>query len=187
MASGGSTHSRVTTIGAVMHHAYDDFVLTEPEVLAVFDDLRLGVEIPLCPLLVIQATHDQIIDVRDVDSLVVRYADGGADVMYVRDRLSEHITLMILGMPTKLAWLDKRFAGVDAPVTTRTRIVTSLALSPRAWPGFARMLGAAAKTAVGRAGYAPITVTQGPENPHAAQRRCGRSSRPDQHPLSVQL
>ena len=162
----------MTTIGAVMHHAYDDFddyldspladVLAEPEVLAVFDDLRLGVETPQCPLLVVQATHDQIIDVRDVDSLVASYVDGGADIMYVRDRLSEHITLMILGMPTMLAWLDKRFADVDAPVTTHTRTVTSLALSPRAWPGFARMLGAAAKTAVGLAGYAPITITQGP-------------------------
>ena len=150
----------MTTVGAIVRYAFDDFddfvdppladVLAEPEVLAVFDDLRLGVETPQCPLLVVQSTHDQIIDVVDVDSQVERYVEGGADVVYVRDRVSEHISLMVLAMPAMLAWLERRFT--DAPVTTGTRTVTSLALSPRAWPGFVRMLGSAAKAVVGRAG-----------------------------------
>ena len=71
---------------------------------------------------------------------------------YVRDRLSEHISLMVLGMPAMLAWLERRFQHDPAPVTTRTWTVTSIALSPRLWPGFVRMLAAAAKTATGRAG-----------------------------------
>lgn len=151
---------QMTTVEAVVRHAYDDFddyldtpladVLALPEVLGVFDDLRLGERAPTCPVLVVQSTHDQIIDIDDVDALVEKYADGGADVRYLRDRLSEHISLMVLGLPQMLAWLEERFEGGPAPTGTAT--VTSLALSPRSWGGFARMLAAAARTAVGRAG-----------------------------------
>lgn len=151
----------MSTVEAVVRYAFDDFddyldppladVLAEPDVLEVFDDLRLGVEIPRCPLLVVQSVNDQIIDIDDVDSQVERYVEGGADVSYVRDRLSEHISLMVLGLPAMLAWLDQRFAGVD-PVATGTRTVPSLALSPRTWPGFVRMLASAGKTVIGRAG-----------------------------------
>ncbi|MBU1801464.1 MAG: lipase family protein [Actinobacteria bacterium] len=152
----------MTTVEAVVRYAFDDFddfvdppladVLAEPEVIEVFDDLRLGVTAPQCPVLVLQSVHDQIIDVADVDGQVARYVEAGVEVSYLRDRLSEHISLMILGLPTMLTWLERRFQQDPAPVTTRTRTVTSTALSPRAWPGFVRMLGAAAKTATGRAG-----------------------------------
>ena len=68
---------------------------------------------------------------------------------YVRDRASEHVTLMILGLPRMLDWLQARFEGREAPTGTDT--VASVALSPRAWFGFLRMLGAVAKTVVGSA------------------------------------
>lgn len=151
---------QLTTMGAVLRYAYDDFddyldapladVLATPEVLEVFNDLRLGNRIPGCPVLVAQSVHDQMIDVADVDAFVERYVDGRAEVLYLRDRLSEHISLMILGLPTMLGWLDDRFAGKVPETGIRT--VTSLATSPRSWPGFARLLLGAAKAAVGRAG-----------------------------------
>ena len=152
----------MTTVEAVVRFAFDDFddfvdppladVLAEPEVIEVFDDLRLGRAAPRCPVLVVQSVHDQIIDVDDVDAQVARYVEAGVEVSYLRDRLSEHISLMILGLPAMLTLLERRFQDDPVPITTRTRTVTSVALSPRAWPGFARMLAAAAKTATGRAG-----------------------------------
>jgi pimeloyl-ACP methyl ester carboxylesterase len=152
----------MTTVEAVVRYAFDDFddfvdppladVLAEPEVIEVFDDLRLGGTAPQCPVLVLQAVHDQIIDVADVDGQVARYVAAGVEVSYVRDRLSEHLSLMVLGLPAMLTWLERRFQPDPAPVTTRTRTVTSVALSPRTWPGFARVLVAAARTTVGRAG-----------------------------------
>lgn len=150
----------MTTVRAVLRFAYDDFdsylkvpladTLATPEVLEVFDDLRLGTATPACPLLVLQAVHDPIIDVRDVDAQVSRYVDGGAQVTYVRDRLSEHISLMILGLPRMLDWLERCFDG--HPPAAGTRTVTSVALSPKTWPGFVRLLGPAARTVVGAAG-----------------------------------
>ncbi|MDO9454800.1 lipase family protein [Nocardioides sp.] len=152
----------LTTVAAVVRYAFDDFddfvdppladVLAEPEVIEVFDDLRLGLTAPQCPILVLQSVHDQIIDVADVDAQVARYVEAGVEVSYVRDRLSEHISLMVLGLPAMLTWLEKRFQDDPEPVTTRTRTVTSIALSPRTWPGFVRMFTAAARTAIGRAG-----------------------------------
>lgn len=151
----------MTTVGAVVRYAFDDFddyidapladLLATPEVLEVFSDLRLGHHIPTCPLLVLQAVHDQIIDVIDVDDQVERYVQGGATVRYVRDRLSEHIVLMILGMPATLGWLEQRFRGEVEPATGTTTVL-SVALSPKAWPGFARLLASAAMTVLGRAG-----------------------------------
>lgn len=150
----------MSTVEAVVRYAFDDFddyidapladVLARPEVLEVFDDLRLGMHAPACPLLVVQAVRDQIIDVRDIDSLVQRYVDAGVEVRYVRDRLSEHISLMVIGLPAMLDWLADRFERESAPGGTAT--VLSLGISPRAWVGYVRMLGSAGKTALGRAG-----------------------------------
>ncbi len=152
----------MTTVEAVVRFAFDDFdhfvdppladVLAEPEVVEVFNDLRLGHSAPQCPVLVVQSVHDQIIDVADVDGQVARYLEAGVEVSYLRDRLSEHISLMVLGLPAMLTWLERRFAHHPAPATTRSRTVISLALSPRAVPGFVRMVVAATKTATGRAG-----------------------------------
>lgn len=152
----------MSTVEAVVRYAFDDFddfldqpladVLAEPEVLEVFDDLRLGETAPRCPVLVVQSVHDQIIDVRDVDGQVARYVEAGVDVSYVRDRFSEHLSLMVLGLPAMLGWLERRFTDDPRPVGNRTRTVTSMALSPRAWPGFVQVLAGAAKTVVGRAG-----------------------------------
>nr|WP_271211724.1 lipase family protein [Rhodococcus wratislaviensis]GLK37896.1 putative lipase [Rhodococcus wratislaviensis] len=128
----------MSTVGAVARFARDDFddytdipladVLATPEVLEVFDDIRLGGRIPQCPLLVVHPIHDQIICVDDVDRQVERYVEGGAHVTYVRDRLSEHLSLMVISAPTVLEWLTDRFDGKPLPAAG-TSTVWSIALS----------------------------------------------------------
>ena len=157
----------MTTTEACVRYSLDDFddyldapladVLALPEVLHVFDDLRLGHHAPTCPLLVVQSRWDQIIDVDDVDSQVQRYVDRGADVLYLRDGASEHISLMLLGFPVMLDWLVRRFeehatppADVPAIRSTGTRDHLSLALRPSSWQGFVGMGASAARTVLGR-------------------------------------
>lgn len=149
---------RSSTLAAVIHHRHHDFddyldapladVLATPEVLHVFDDLRLGQRIPTCPILMTQATHDQIIHVEDVDGQQQRYVEGGAKVRYVRDRTSEHLSLHPLALPLMINWMDDRFAGRPAPSGTRT--VFSVALSLRALWGYVGMATAAVRTVAGR-------------------------------------
>ena len=132
---------RSSTIFAIARLANDDFdsyidapladVLALPEILEVFEDLRLGQRTPNCPLFVVQAVHDQIISVDDVDGQVRRYIDGGAHVTYVRDRLSEHILLMPIAAPATLKWLEDRFARRPLP-TGKITTVLSMAFSPSA-------------------------------------------------------
>jgi pimeloyl-ACP methyl ester carboxylesterase len=139
----------LSTTSAVLRHRNDDFddylevpladVLARPEVLHVFNDLRLGHRTPDCPLLVVQAVHDQIIDVQDVDDLVNRYTEGGATVQYVRDRSSEHIAMMVIAYPLMMSWLEARFTSAPAPTGMST--VRSLAFSRKAWRGYAGMIG----------------------------------------------
>lgn len=147
-----------STVGAILGYRGDDFdhyldapladVLATPEVLHVFEDLRLGHHRPDCPLLVVHGVHDQIIHVDDVDGQVARYVEGGAHVRYVRDRCSEHLLLLPIAMPMMLGWIDDRFEGRPAPEGTAT--VLSVALSPRAVLGYLGMAAAAVRTVLGR-------------------------------------
>ena len=88
-----------------------------PAVRHVFEETKLGKATPRPPVLIVQAVHDNIISVDDVDQLVKTYADAGAEVTYHRDRFCEHILLHPLSAPMTLRWLRDRFAG--RPVSER--------------------------------------------------------------------
>lgn len=130
----------MTTVRAVAllaRHDLDDYLeipladlLALPEIVQVFHDIQPGRTAPATPLLVVQAVHDQIIAVDDVDGQVDRYNASGAHVTYLRDRLSEHISLHPLSTPLTLDWLTDRFVGrpVDEP-STRTVWSTAFSLS----------------------------------------------------------
>jgi Secretory lipase len=66
---------------------------------------------PSPPVLIVQAVHDPIISVDDIDALVSTYSRGGAQVTYHRDRFCEHLLLHPLSAPMTLRWLRDRFAG----------------------------------------------------------------------------
>ncbi|MEU6562203.1 lipase family protein [Nocardia nova] len=125
-----------------------DEVLDGPAMRAMFDDMRLGQHVPECPILIIQPVHDQIIHTSCVDGQVQRYRRGGATVDYVRDRLSEHFSLLPLATPMSLDWLADRLAGV--PVTeTGTRTVWSVVADPGRWRGLLDMAGTAGRVLLG--------------------------------------
>lgn len=86
-------------------------VLLTPEVQHVFDSIKLGTSAPKPPVLIVQAVHDRIISVDDIDELTETYTRGGASVTYHRDLLSEHLLLHPMSAPMTLRWLRERFAG----------------------------------------------------------------------------
>ncbi len=123
-------------------------ILAEPEMTAMLDDLRLGGHAPACPLLVVQPVHDQVIHRECVDAQVNRYRDHGATVVYVRDRLSEHFSMMALSTPLALNWLSDRLAGL--PITeSGTRTVWSIATAPGVWRGYLEMADTALRVMLG--------------------------------------
>ena len=149
----------MSTVEAVIRFAKDDFdnytkipladVLAKPELLELFDDIRLGDRIPDCPLLVLHPVHDQIIAVEDIDGQVERYEKGGAHVTYVRDRLSEHLSLMVLSAPVVLDWLSDRFDNAPLPESARST-VWSTAFRMASLSGFLGVGRAAAKALFSR-------------------------------------
>ncbi|MBX7454422.1 lipase family protein [Mycolicibacterium sp. 3033] len=86
-------------------------ILLSPEVQHVFDSIKLGTAAPSVPVLIVQAVHDRIISVDDIDELAHTYVRGGARVTYHRDLLSEHLLLHPMSAPMTLRWLRDRFAG----------------------------------------------------------------------------
>lgn len=86
-------------------------LLLTPEVQNVFDRIKLGTATPKTPVLIVQAVHDRIISVDDIDELIETYTRGGARVTYHRDMFSEHMLLHPMSAPMTLRWLRDRFAG----------------------------------------------------------------------------
>ena len=133
------------------YHDIDDYLdipmadlLAQPDVTAMMTDLELGHHTPTIPLLVVQAVHDEVIGVAEIDDLVARYRSRGVDVTYVRDQLSEHYSLLPLSGPLAVRWLSHRLAGR----AIRDRTVTSVGGQPRPRiRRFGRRPGSVAQTA----------------------------------------
>jgi hypothetical protein len=146
-------------------------LLAMEAMLAVFADLTLGDRAPAVPLLVVQAVRDQIIAVADIDALVRRYREQGAHVTYLRDRASEHISLLPLSTPLSLNWLDDRFAGV-AVTPSQTRTVRSVLALPAGRRGFGALARVVLRVLFGR----PITASTAGHRGHRPVSRARRAA-----------
>ena len=114
----------MTTAHAVMRMAGKDMgdlvdcpledILDTPEVQHVFDDIKLGTAAPSPPVLIVQAVHDRIVSVDDIDVLADSYSAGGANVTYHRDLFSEHMLLHPMSAPMTLRWLHRPVRGPTA-------------------------------------------------------------------------
>jgi alpha-beta hydrolase superfamily lysophospholipase len=124
-------------------------ILSTPEVSYVFDSIRLGAAVPTPPVLIVQAVHDYLIDVNDIDALADAYSAGGARVTYHRDAFNEHMVLHPLSAPMTLRWLTDRFAG--RPLTEHLiRTTWPTMFHPMTYVGMARLAKIAAKVITGR-------------------------------------
>ena len=132
---------------------YMDLTLDElwdlPEVQHILKAIRLGTQAPSPPVLIVQAVHDNIIDVKVIDELAETYRAGGTAVTYHRDRFCEHLMLHILSAPMTLRWLRDRFAG--RPLDEhRMRTTWPTLLNPSTYCGMARLAAITAKVITGR-------------------------------------
>jgi Secretory lipase len=149
----------MTTVAAVLKMAGKNMgdyldepledILSTPEVSYVFDSIKLGAAVPTPPVLIVQAVHDYLIDVHDIDELADAYSAGGARVTYHRDAFNEHICLHPLSAPMTLRWLTDRFAG--RPLTEHLiRTTWPTMFNPMTYVGMARLVKIAAKVLTGR-------------------------------------
>jgi alpha-beta hydrolase superfamily lysophospholipase len=124
-------------------------ILNSPEVRGVFESIKLGTAAPSVPVLIVQAVHDQLISVEDIDELAEVYSAGGTDVTYHRDGLSEHLLLHSLSAPMALRWLRDRFGG--RPLSDHlVRTSWPTLLNPSTYRGILRLSIIAAKVMTGQ-------------------------------------
>lgn len=72
-----TAHAMVSMAGRDMANMIDrplEEILLTPEVQNVFASIKLGTAAPTIPLLIVQAVHDRIISVDDIDELTHTYA-----------------------------------------------------------------------------------------------------------------
>ncbi len=150
---------KMTTVGAVLRMAGKNMgdyldepledILSSPEVAYVFDNIKLGAAVPTPPVLIVQAVHDYLIDVNDIDALADAYSAGGARVTYHRDAFNEHMLLHPLSAPMALRWLTDRFDR--RPLTEHLiRTAWPTMFHPMTYVGMARLAKIAAKVITGR-------------------------------------
>lgn len=147
-----TAHAMLTLAGKDMADMVDrplEEILLTPEVQHVFDSIKLGTSAPKTPVLIVQAVHDRIISVDDIDELTDTYTRGGASVTYHRDMFSEHLLLHPMSAPMTLRWLRDRFAGkpVRAHIA-RTKWPTLL--NPSTYRGMLTLGKITAKVVLGR-------------------------------------
>jgi triacylglycerol lipase len=138
-----------------VHPPLED-VLAMPEVRHVFDDIRLGGTAPTPPVLIVQAVHDSVINVDDIDELAHHYAEGGARVTYHRDLFSEHMLLHPMSAPMTLRWLTDRFN--DRPLDAHIiRTTWPTLFNPITYPGMVRLSRIVARVITGgRVPFRPL-------------------------------
>ena len=150
---------KMTTVHAVLRLVGKDMgtlvdcpleqLLDSPEVQHVFADIKLGGTAPTPPVLIVQAVHDRIVSVDDIDELTEAYAAGGSHVTYHRDMFSEHLLLHPMSAPMTLRWLIDRFEGRPLSAhTARTKWPTLL--NPLTYRGMWRLGSVAARVVSGR-------------------------------------
>lgn len=124
-------------------------ILETPEVQRVFAAIKLGTAAPKVPVLIVQAVHDRIVSVDDIDELAEVYTAGGCEVTYHRDMFSEHMLLHPMSAPMTLRWLRDRFAG--RPLRAHlTRTTWPTLLNPSTYRGMLRLSLISAKVITGR-------------------------------------
>ncbi|QZT64690.1 lipase family protein [Mycolicibacterium austroafricanum] len=147
-----TAHAMISLAGRDMAHMIDrplEEILLSPEVQHVFDSIKLGTAAPKVPLLIVQAVHDRIISVDDIDALTETYTSGGASVTYHRDMFSEHLLLHPMSAPMTLRWLRDRFAG--RPLRTHiSRTKWPTLLNPSTYRGMLTLGKITAKVMLGR-------------------------------------
>lgn len=112
----------------VFSYVSDPNIFTKPITTALLDANAMGQHVPDIPLYIYKSAGDEISPVNNTDDLVSQYyCPGGASVQYLRDELSEHATMAILGAPDAFIWLEDRMNGepVDAGCSQST-VLTSL-------------------------------------------------------------
>lgn len=147
-----TAHAMLTLVGKDMADMVDrplEEILLTPEVQHVFDSIKLGTSAPKTPVLIVQAVHDRIISVDDIDELTDTYTRGGASVTYHRDMFSEHLLLHPMSAPMTLRWLRDRFAGKPLRAhIARTKWPTLL--NPSTYRGMLTLGKITAKVVLGR-------------------------------------
>jgi triacylglycerol lipase len=147
-----TAHAVLRWVGTDMGKYIDqplEQILQTPEVQGVFDRIKLGTAVPTPPVLIVQAVHDRIVSVDDIDELTEMYCSGGAKVTYHRDMFSEHMLLHPMSAPMTLRWLRDRFAG--RPLNEHlTRTTWPTMLNPSTYRGMLRLVAITAKVMTGR-------------------------------------
>jgi alpha-beta hydrolase superfamily lysophospholipase len=150
---------KMTTVRAILRMAHKDLdsyvdrpldeILDGPEVQFVFEDIKLGKQAPTPPVLIVQAAHDSIVSVYDIDELAENYRAGGTAVIYHRDMFSEHMLLHPMSAPMALRWLRDRFAG--QPLSEhKVRTTWPTLFNPSTYKGMVRLGIIAMKVITGR-------------------------------------
>ena len=107
-------------------------VINNPIPQAVLAENTLGGSAPSIPIYIYKSINDELTPVADSDELVTGWCAKGATVEYLRDILSEHISLAATGAPAALDWIEDRLNNKPVQQGCSRMNVASTLATPRA-------------------------------------------------------
>ncbi|WP_341258585.1 lipase family protein [Gordonia malaquae] len=108
--------------------------LSDPRAVSVMNKIKMGKATPKAPMFMIQSTNDWLIPRPSVDKLVKTYClDPSANVQYLRDHFSEHITLDVFYAPLMIKFLKDRFNGEPLNSGCHTKDAGTILAASELW------------------------------------------------------
>ncbi|KZZ92816.1 Lipase, secreted [Moelleriella libera RCEF 2490] len=103
----------------------DSQVIFQEPAKSIMKDNSAGQATPRIPLFIYKPIHDEVSPIADTDKLVEQYCADGASVEYVRDFISEHVSLAVTGAPMSFSWMKRVLNGEQPRKGCSTRSVAS--------------------------------------------------------------
>lgn len=96
--------------------------------------------VPRMPIYAYKGVQDEISVVADTDALINKLCSEGAQIEYVRDETTEHLSEIPIGSAGGLEFLVQRFAGIPAKPGCSTRTEFNEGLDPANAPVYGEII-----------------------------------------------
>ncbi|KAI8086684.1 extracellular lipase [Halteromyces radiatus] len=129
----------------------------------IIDNLMGKVGAPKIPLFMYHAVHDEIVPMQPAFDMYNSWCSSGnaASIQFVKDEISEHVTLAITGAANAMNFLIDQFNNKTASAGCTYRTTATSALDPGAVPMFGQIIWNALNALLGQAvGPKNSTVTK---------------------------
>jgi alpha-beta hydrolase superfamily lysophospholipase len=113
---------------------FSDFaqVFADPVVLQIGDDSVKDLTTPETPMLWYQTTHDELVDIKEIDARVEKFCAEGVVIDYIKDTAPNllHKNYGVVGASDALKWIEARFEARNESTECTEKTISTPYIDP---------------------------------------------------------